>query len=224
MESNLQGVIKIKDDFVSFYDVDLSIYKKWVEESCVKLLLLIFILLITGCASASPKRGEFREWQEEVKLNDGRVIVVKQKWRCDYIGKNPRGDYCGTMREAWIKLNLPEFSNHEIEWHEELHPLVLNITNGNLYIVGIADGGQYLIYGKPQPPYVGFRWDVDGWHQIPFNDIPEEIYMTNMATGFPPPESPKLFRLAAKDKSISNPRLSKLYRSINPKLKSNIAN
>jgi hypothetical protein len=30
MESNLQGVIKIKDDFVSFYDVDyLSIKNGW---------------------------------------------------------------------------------------------------------------------------------------------------------------------------------------------------
>lgn len=219
MESNLQGVIKIKDDFVSFYDVDLSVYKKWVEESCVKLLLLIFILLITGCASASPKQVEFREWQEEVKLNDGRVIVVKQKWRCDYIGKNPRGDYCGTMREAWLTFNLPEFSNHDIEWNEQLRPMVLNIDKGQLYLVGkFAIGAHQELWGNPRHPYIGFRWDVDKWQQIPFHEIPEAIYTTNMATGFPPPESPLFFKFEAKIQSIRNPRISKDSKVINPKL------
>src|SRR5690606_22753592 len=184
---------------------------------------VIFILIlsfITGCAAASSRHESFREWKEEVKLNDGRIIMVNQKWRCDRIGKYNTGkEYCSTMRESWLTFQLPEFSNQEITWNEELMPLVLNVDQGQLYIVGIAEGGQFLIYGKPQPPYIGYRWNADEWHRIPFEEIPEAIYKTNMATEFPRGNSPSLFKLEAKDKSNNRTSLSKSYRRVNPSLR-----
>lgn len=185
-----------------------------------RLSLIVLSFLIAGCATSTPREGAFREWQEEVHLNDGRVITVKQKWRCDRIGKDNTGkEYCATMRESWLTFRLPEFSNQDIEWNEQLWPLVLNVDKGQLYIVGIADGGEFLIYGKPQPPYVGYRWDVNQWHRIPFGEIPEAIYKTNMATELPPSQSPRLFKLEAKDKSNSDPTLSKSYRRVLPDYK-----
>lgn len=223
MESNLQGVIKIKDDFVSFYDVDLSIYKKWVEESCVKLLLLIFILLITGCASASPKQGEFREWQEEVKLNDGRVIVVTQKKKCSsgYTGKE---QVACIARETWLTMNLPDFSDQPITWHEHLRARVINVDQGNLYIIGVfPTQREYYLYQQPEPPFVAYRWENNAWIRIPFEQVPESIYDVNMLyEGIPPPGIKYLSLEKKASKEVNGkPTYRPWVKRIDPKRKSN---
>lgn len=103
-----------------------------------KLVWLTAILgefcVLPGCAG-SLTGPEYKTWQEEVKLNDGRVIVVTQKKRCTdaFKGQN----YVGCIdRESWLTINLPEFSVQPIIWHENLNPRVLNIHNGKLYVVG----------------------------------------------------------------------------------------
>jgi len=178
---------------------------------------VMFALVSASCAAGSTQQGSFREWKEEVKLNDGRVIIVKQKWRCDKIGKDHRGEYCSTMREAWLIIDLPEFSNKIIEWHEQLRPMILNVDKNQLYIVGIpAIGAQIALYGNPHPPYIGYRWNIGGWQQIPFSEIPETIYKTNMATELPPFESPYMFGVDTKDQSNSRASLPKPYKLIDP--------
>lgn len=186
-------------------------------------MLILLALASVSCAAGSTQRESFREWNEEVKLNDGRVILVKQKWRCDRIGKYNTGkEYCSTMRESWLTINLPEFSYKTIDWHEQLRPMILNIDKNQLYIVGIpAIGAQIALYGNPQPPYIGYRWNISGWQQIPFNEIPETIYKTNLATEFPPGESPELFKVDAKDKSNNDPTLFNAYKKIDRNLRFN---
>jgi hypothetical protein len=142
-----------------------------------------FVLLasILGCLmnlAACSQDSPYVTWKEEVKLNDGRVIVVEQK-------KRPDG---GIAREAWLTINLPEFSTQPIVWHENLSPLIVNIDGGKLYVVGypptIIEENKY---GKPSPDYVAFVWDHGAWNRIPFDDIPQQIYTTNMLIdGFPP--------------------------------------
>ena len=183
-----------------------------------RLSLIVLSFLIAGCATSTPREGAFREWQEEVRLNDGRVITVKQKWRCDRIGKDNTGkEYCATMRESWLSFRLPEFSNQDIEWNEQLRPMVLNVQKGQLYLVGIlAIGAHQELWGNPSHPYIGFRWEVSQWRQVSFEEIPEAIYSTNMATEFPPSQSPGLFKLEAKVKSNSRNSLPKPYKRIDP--------
>lgn len=148
-----------------------------------KLARLTVILggfyVLPGCAGnfAGP---DYRTWQEEVKLNDGRVIVVTQKRRCQsaYTG----GNFTNCIeREAWLIVKLPEFGNQEMVWHEKLKPKILNIHNGRLYIVGFPPTGlKFDLYGKPQPPYIGFMFENGQWKRIPFEAIPEAIYDTNL--------------------------------------------
>jgi len=184
------------------------------------IMLLAVCCGVTGCVAGTSQHESFREWKEEVKLNDGRVILVNQKWRCARIGKYNTGkEYCSTLRESWLTFSLPEISNREIEWNEQFLPLVFNVYKGQLYIVGIVDGTQWLVYGKPQPPYISYRWNVNGWHPISFNEIPETIYKTNMATEFPPVESPFLFKVDAKERSNNRASLPKPYKRILPDLR-----
>jgi hypothetical protein len=135
---------------------------------------LLAALLLSACSNTV-------QWDEEVKLNDGRVIVVTQKKRCeggDYAAKTKAS--C-VAREAWLTIRLTEFSDKEIVWHESLNPLVVNIHQRRLYVVGIPPTSlEFRTYGATNPPYFGFVLDGGAWRRIPFTEIPEAIYGTNM--------------------------------------------
>lgn len=184
----------------------------------MRFLTLIFILLITGCASAFPKQGEFREWQEEVKLNDGRVIVVTQKKRCE--GAYTGNEYAPCIaREAWLTVNLPEFGDKPIVWNEHLSPRVVNIDNGQLYIVGIfPTQREFRLYGEPRPPYIGFVWKDNSWQQIPFEAIPDAIYDVNMLMEGIPPKGIKYLSIEKKESEAINGdrRIRKSSRRLSP--------
>ncbi len=123
------------------------------------------LAMLTGCSNTFS-------WEEEVKLLDGRVIKVQQKRRFDE-WRMPR--------EAWLRFKLSEFGNQEIVWHENLHTMVLNVHQGKLYVVGKpVTEIEYKQYGRPEPFYIGFRYEGDRWVRIPFEEIPEAIYDANM--------------------------------------------
>jgi hypothetical protein len=129
-------------------------------------LVLAAVPMIGGCSDNTIT------WTEEVKLLDGRVITVTQKRQIDVHNID---------REAWLTFKLTEFGNKEIVWHENLGTLILNVYQGKLYVVGrITTVREFRQYGKPNPSYVGFRYDNGQWVRIPFNEIPEAIYDTNM--------------------------------------------
>jgi len=162
-------------------------------------------------------------WQEEVKLNDGRVIVVTQKKRCE--GAYTGGNYAACIaREAWLTIKLPEFSAQDIVWHENLNPRIVNTHNGRLYVVGWPPTGrEFELYGKQRPPYFGFVWENNQWKRIPFADIPEAIYDTNMLIESIPPAGTKLLTLGEKGSREINGDLTykKHQRRIDPTYKSN---
>lgn len=152
-------------------------------------------------------------WQEEVKLLDGRVITVTQKRR--YEGVYTGQDFGAVVREAWLTLKLPEFGNQDIIWHESLHPQILNFHNGRLYIVGVPPTGQeFYQYGKPKPTYVGFRYEGGKWLRIPFAEIPEAIYVTNLWIENVPPNKSGNISFADKAKEMQDRELGKHYKRI----------
>ncbi|WP_211463984.1 hypothetical protein [Collimonas silvisoli] len=171
---------------------------------------LVQLIVIVGCMmNLSACSQIIVTWQEEVKLNDGRIIVVEQKKRSD--GR--------IAREAWLTINLPEFSAKPLVWHENLDPLILNVNEGRLYVVGIPPTvREARLYGNPTPPYIGFLWERDSWKRIPFEQIPEAIYATNMLIESFPPKDTTLLTLAKK-KSVEvngDPTLPKYFKRIDP--------
>ncbi|HEX3912704.1 MAG TPA: hypothetical protein VHW71_04290 [Steroidobacteraceae bacterium] len=142
-------------------------------------------------AACSP----YVSWKEEVKLNDGRVIVVKQKRLAE--GEVPR--------EEWLTIPLPEFDVNPIVWHEHLIPLILNIDHRILYIVGIPPTGREIrLYGCPEHGAVGFKWQNGQWIRIPFGDIPLNIYSTNMLINNFPPKGTSLLTILEKSSRSLN--------------------
>ena len=184
--------------------------KSSLAKKCMQLLIVIFsVSLLSACISTMlgrPLLGGpgYVEWQEEVKLNDGRVIVVTQKKKCSegYTGQN--WATC-IAREAWVTINLPEFSDKPIVWHEHLYAMVINVHNNNLYVVGMFPTGQeFYEYGKPQPAYVGYIWRGANWDRIPFAEIPKEIYAVNMLIEGTPPKGTKFLSVKLKESKEIN--------------------
>ncbi len=153
-------------------------------------------LLILGGLTVLPACSNNEvTWQEEVKLNDGRMIVVTQKKRMDR----------GFDRECWLSFSLPEFSQGEILWHENLRPMVLNVHEGRLYLVGLPQTRiEFYKYGMPRPSYVPFRWEGGVWQRVPFSEVPVAIYDVNMLIDSAPPEGTKLLTWSTKTSAEVN--------------------
>lgn len=173
-------------------------------------IVLASVPLIGGCG------GSTGSWQEEVKLSDGRVITVTQKRRYEsaYNGQN-----VGNLpRESWLTFKLPELGNQEIVWHENLSPQVLNVHQGKLYMVGIPFTEQeFRQYGKPKPSYLGYRYEIGNWKRIPFNEIPEAIYDTNLLIANEPPNGAKFVSFAIKAEEMKEDSLGNVLKRIDPK-------
>ena len=166
-------------------------------------LVLAAVPLAGGCGDNTLT------WQEEVKLLDGRVITVTQKRRYD-ADKMPR--------EAWLIFKLPEFSNNEIVWHENLEIQVLNVYQGKLYVVGFTYGMlENRQYGAD---YVPYRYDAGQWMRIPLADIPVAIYDTNMYPGHMLLDRRKQVSVADKIEIFKDDRWDASQRRIVPNFKS----
>lgn len=175
-------------------------------------IVLASVPLVGGCGN------NIGTWQEEVKLSDSRVITVTQKRR--YEGAYSGQDFGSVVRESWLTFKLPEFSNQEITWHENLKPRILNLYNGKLYIVGFPPTGQeFDLYGKPQPPYIGFRYGNGGWLRIPFAEIPQVIYDTNLWIENDPPNKYGHVSFADKAAEMRNDELLNHHKRIDPNYK-----
>ena len=142
---------------------------------------LLKLLIILQCGESLTSCADNKaSWQEEVKLLDGRVIVVHQERRFEgaYNGSN----YGGVPREFWITMNLPEISKQEIVWHEKVLPTNLNIFKGKLYVVAVPQTSrEFYLYNKPAPPYVGYQYENGQWQRISFDEIPVAIYNMNLS-------------------------------------------
>ena len=189
--------------------MNLSFQKRWLTSA----MALSIVTLLTACSKTV-------QWKEEVQLNDGRIIVVTQKKRCeggDYSAKT--GATC-IARESWLMINLPEFSEKEILWHESLKPMIVNINEKQLYVVGRPPTTlEFRAYGATTPPYFGFIWDKGSWKRIPFKEIPEAIYNANMLIESIPSARTDFLDLKVKnsDAENGNPVYPLQLRKIDPK-------
>lgn len=156
-------------------------------------VMLSSMPLVGGCGDSTIT------WQEEVKLSDGRVIVVTQKRRYEGAYSGHGSGASSIPREAWLTFKLPEFGSKEIVWHENLDTQILNVYKGKLYIVGLPHTErEFRQYGSPRPSYIGFRYDQGQWVRIPFNEIPIAIYDSNMWLDSAPDNKSKYVSLTNK--------------------------
>jgi len=125
------------------------------------------------------------DWKEEVLLHDGSKIIVERSQTHGgrgEIGQSP-------IKHHSMKFNLPG-TNRVIDWKDEYSKdvghsnftlLALHILNGTPYIVVSTYGClAYNKWGRPNPPYVFFRFDGNVWQRISLSEFPLEFKSINL--------------------------------------------
>jgi len=126
-------------------------------------------------------------WKEEVLLHDGSKLVVERSQ--SYGGRHEIGQ-SPPIKEHIITFTLPG-SNKTITWTSE-YGEDLGRANFNLLAVHIRNNTPYIVaspnlclsynkWGRPNPPYVFFKYDGTVWQRIPLEEFPVEFKTINVA-------------------------------------------
>lgn len=147
---------------------------------------LLFMLggSMSACAGFLGIGGT--SWKEEVLLHDGQKIIIDRSQ--SYGGRSEPGQ-SGPIKEHTISFMLPGSSN-TITWTSE-YGEELGRTNFNLLAVHVLNGTPYIVaspnlclsynkWGRPNPPYVFFKYEGNGWQRIALEALPAEFKTINV--------------------------------------------
>lgn len=131
-------------------------------------------LLVVGVAamplSGCDWFGGRASWEEEVRLADGRVIVVAVSVEYQTIGEIG-GPSSRIRRRTTVRIK-PGQGLPDAPWSEDLAAVLLDFdpeANELVLVATIVVCDQWNRWGKPRPAYVEFRLREGRWQrQVPF--------------------------------------------------------
>lgn len=152
-------------------------------------LLLMIGVSMSACAGLFGFGGT--SWKEEVLLHDGSKIIVSRsvsRGGRHEIRQNP------PIKEQSLTFTLPA-TNERVTWKSEYSkdvgladflPMLLDIHQGKAYVVADTVGClSYNKWGRPNPPYVIFKYDGKAWQRISLPELPAEIKTPNLIFSSP---------------------------------------
>ena len=115
----------------------------------------------------------FPSWDEAVMLSDGRLIEVH---------RTHTFNAAGALLETSLTFDLPEMRGKRT-WKERLYPAIVDVYQGQVYVVGDvpyehASGDHDAQYG-----YVAYVYHANGWQRVPFASLPESIRQNENIAG-----------------------------------------
>ncbi|MCS6284919.1 MAG: hypothetical protein H8K08_05770 [Nitrospira sp.] len=163
-----------------------------------KRACLVLILGMSGSVSAGILGFGGDSWEEEVLLHDGSKIIVdrtvKRGGRHE-VGQKP------PYKEQSLSFTLPG-TNQGITWEDHYSqdlgqanflPMALDISEGTPYLVLYPMGClSYNKWGRPNPPYVIFKFHSKEWKRIPLQELPADIKSPNLIVSSPDIQVKKL--------------------------------
>ena len=162
-------------------------------------------------------------WKEEVLLHDGGKIVVKrsiERGGRHEIGQRPPYKYQSltfTMSGTKQEVVWEDSYSNDLGAANFL-PMLLDMDNGMAYIVAYPMGYlSYAKWGRPNPPYVLFKYQDKKWQRISLEELPSDISTPNLICSQPDAEVEKLgTRLvpASKIREINSGNRNPAYRAI----------
>jgi len=145
------------------------------------VIILPLCLFLSGCAL-----GPSAWWKEEVLLHDGQTIIVDRALKR---GGRHEITQPSSITEHTLRFTPPG-SRKSILWKSEFDPgigystldlMALDMVNGTPYIVAQPAGClSYNKWGRPNPPYIFFKYSEGQWQQIPLGEFPVEITKPNV--------------------------------------------
>jgi len=153
----------------------------------VKTISLVLTLGVSMNAEAGLFGFGGDSWKEEVLLHDGSKIIVERSQ--SYGGRHEIGQ-SPPIKEHTISFMLPN-TKETITWTSEYGEdigrtnfflLAVHVLNGTPYIVASPNSClSYNKLGRPNPPYVFFKYDGKAWQRIPLEEFPAEFQTINVA-------------------------------------------
>lgn len=146
----------------------------------------IISILILGISMSAHAIGGTASWKEEALLHDGQKIIVQRSQ--NYGGRHEIGQ-SPPIKEHTISFTLPG-SSKTITWTSE-YGEDIGRTNFNLLALHVLNGTPYLIvepnlclsynkWGRPNPPYVIFKYDGKTWQRIQLAELPPKFKTINL--------------------------------------------
>lgn len=153
------------------------------------ILIIVFVFTVVSNISASGFLGigDTASWKEEVLLHDGNRIIV-ERWQKHGGGSEP-GQKPGISDQS-ITFTLPG-TNKTIKWKDEASVELGGRSNFYLVALHIMNTTPYIItsprlclsynkWGRPNPPYVIFKFENKEWKRIKIAELPAEFKNINL--------------------------------------------
>lgn len=189
-----------------------------LSRRALAIAALIAIYSLNACAGLFSVGGD--NWKEEALLHDGQKIIVERSQT--YGGRSEPGQPgSGPIKEHTIRFTLPGTSK-SITWTSE-YSQELGRTNFNLLALHVLKGIPYLVaepnlcvsynkWGRPNPPYVFFKYEGNAWQRIPLEQLPVEFKTINVAHNTLGQDAQDLVRMGL----VSVEKIKEMNRSSNP--------
>lgn len=153
----------------------------------LKKLFSVISIFIFGASMSACSNST--SWKEEVLLHDGKRLIVERSMSYDPKGNREIGQSAPKSEET-LQFTLPGNSQN-ISWKSDFGPelqdnltlLALDFIAGSPYIVTLPNCNGYNKAGRPNPPYVFFRFDGQTWQRIDIAELPKEIKRANVVIG-----------------------------------------
>lgn len=158
-------------------------YLRRSSHRAITAALTLWIAL-SACAQTGGVSAD--AWKEEVLLHDGQKIIVERSQT--YGGRREIGQG-QPIRELRLSFTPPGASrpiSWKSEYGEELGRtnfklLALHILNGTPYLVTVPNLClAYNKWGRPNPPYVIFKYSDANWNRIELRDLPAQFQKNNL--------------------------------------------
>ena len=162
--------------------------RNFINKTGIGITVLLFFIVVGFSVSAAGflRIGDTSSWQEEVLLHDGSKIIV-ERWQ-KRGGPHSLGERPGIL-EYSISFKHPA-SKKTVTWkdgHSEdiqyanLHPFAFHIKDNTPYIIFMTYGCKsFNKWGRPNPPYVIFKYEKNDWKRIDMADLPPEFKNINL--------------------------------------------
>jgi hypothetical protein len=155
----------------------------------LKKITKLGLLLMMG-VSISAEAGLFGfggdSWKEEVLLHDGSKIIVKRSQ--SYGGRHEIGQ-SPPVKEQEITFTIPNTDKavtFKSEYGEDVgranfQLLALHVLGNTPYIIAVPNPClSYNKWGRPNPPYVIFKYGNKEWKRITLQELPTEFKEINL--------------------------------------------
>ena len=166
----------------------------------LKQMMKFGLILMMG-VSMSADAGLFgfgsTSWKEEVLLHDGSKIIVRRT--VERGGRHEIGQQL-PIKEQSLSFTLPG-TNEQVTWEDKFTedvgganflPMQLEIRKDTAYLVVYPMGClSYNKWGRPNPPYVVFKYQGKAWQRITLQELPAEFKMPNLIFSSPDDEAKK---------------------------------